>query len=180
MVQILNRSWTDGLFGGYGLELVLLPWPGRLTVRMWSGLSVSTLSYRSVAKNVVYPSCRSRLVANTADVNMLSAIHYERLCGGGSRCPYCDLKFGSRPRLLQHMSHDKPSCGATLMERKPLLLPGDIVRDLDARDRLVSRASRRAGLPERLALVPVFVGPAEAQGPMARAPEHGADVEAVV
>ena len=76
----------------------------------------------------------------------------------GSCCPICALEFHSRPRLIQHISYDSPSCRSDFLESEPLELSVEVTRTLDARDAVTSRANRRAGLPERQAVVPAMPG----------------------
>ena len=72
----------------------------------------------------------------------------------GSKCPVCEVQFHTRPRLLQHLSYDSASCKAIFLDGEPVVLPLELVLQLDAADAAKSRANRRAGLPERFADCP--------------------------
>jgi hypothetical protein len=79
-----------------------------------------------------------------------------RLMVWGSLCPVCAVEFHTRPRLVQHLSFDGRSCREEFLAGEPLELPIDFIRQLDAKDAVLARQNRRAGLPERQAVLPAL------------------------
>ncbi len=74
----------------------------------------------------------------------------------GNVCPVCQVQFHSRLRLVQHVAYEGHACRVSFLESESLELPVDFIKQLDAIDARQSRASKRAGFPERHTVVPAL------------------------
>ena len=87
-------------------------------------------------------------------VHSHSYVHPIRQRVAGSQCLVCNVDFCSRPRLIQHLSHDSKSCKALFLASEPVVLTSEEVQMLDDQDREATRASRKLGRSIRFAVRP--------------------------